>query len=172
MTLRRFPWKCPKDSDNSFRLFITQPTEDELHSALYPTVRSHAVSEPTSRATSAHQNQQPSNNSEPSPTTEASPNKDSPSVKSSTTTVSASTANTSQVIKGPWRLLRLLPRETRFIVGSMLDTDPTKRASLEQVLKDPWIAKTAHCKQEVGGKVMSAEGHEHVLAASDGEPQS
>jgi len=51
----------------------------------------------------------------------------------------------------------------------MLETDPAHRASLDQVLKDPWVQKTPYCTQEVGGKVIHAEEHEHVLAAAGPE---
>jgi serine/threonine protein kinase len=67
------------------------------------------------------------------------------------------------VIKGPWRLLRLLPREARSIVGRMLDVDPERRASLAEVTADAWIGRTPFCRQEVGGRVVWADGHSHVL---------
>jgi hypothetical protein len=158
MTLRRFPWKCPKNTDNSFKLFITQPTEEELQLPIYPTRERVSQSEPTSRMPSA-----PGQNSQSELTSEGA------SVKSAATTVPATSSNTAQVIKGPWRLLRLLPRETRHIIGGMLDMDPARRANLQQLLKDPWIVKTPHCTQLVGGKLVRADGHEHTLAAGGGE---
>ena len=66
-------------------------------------------------------------------------------------------------IRGPWRLLRLLPRESRYLIGRMLDTDPATRATLEEVQADPWLAKRTCCRQEEGGAVVRAEGHDHVL---------
>jgi serine/threonine protein kinase len=68
-----------------------------------------------------------------------------------------------EVIKGPWRLLRLLPRESRHIMGRMLEIDPKKRATMGEILDDPWISGTGICRQEVGGKVIRAEGHAHTL---------
>lgn len=67
------------------------------------------------------------------------------------------------VIKGPWRLLRLLPRESRHIVGRMLDVDPKRRATLEEMMEDPWISTTLVCTQVEGGRVIKAAGHEHTL---------
>jgi serine/threonine protein kinase len=72
------------------------------------------------------------------------------------------------VIKGPWRLLRLLPRESRNIVGSMLEIDPRKRATLEDILSDPWISSTPVCRQEDGGLLVFAEEHAHTLEPSAG----
>lgn len=68
-----------------------------------------------------------------------------------------------EVIKGPARLLRLLPRESRHIIGQMLVVDPKERATMEEILADHWISGTDICRQEVGGKVYNAPGHTHTL---------
>jgi hypothetical protein len=49
----------------------------------------------------------------------------------------------------------------------MLELDPDRRASIDEVSSDAWIARTLFCRQEVGGKLLYAEGHQHVLATSD-----
>ena len=67
------------------------------------------------------------------------------------------------VIKGPWRLLRLLPRETRGIMGRMLQINPKNRATMEDMMKDPWVTNTPVCRQLEGGKLFRARGHEHTL---------
>lgn len=68
-----------------------------------------------------------------------------------------------QTIKGPWRLLRLLPRESRHIVGRMLEIDPKKRATLEEIMEDKWVKSTPVCQQLEGGKIVSADNHTHTL---------
>lgn len=69
-----------------------------------------------------------------------------------------------EVIKGPWRLLRLLPRETRHIIGRMLEIDPRKRATMAEILEDPWVNSTVICRQDPDtGKVIKAPGHTHTL---------
>lgn len=75
-----------------------------------------------------------------------------------------------EVIKGPWRLLRLLPRESRHIIGRMLELDPKKRATMSEVLDDPWVANTPICREETGGKVIRAEGHTHTLEPPAAQP--
>lgn len=45
----------------------------------------------------------------------------------------------------------------------MLEIDPRKRATLEEVLADPWVSGTVICRQEEGGNVIKAEGHTHTL---------
>jgi len=90
------------------------------------------------------------------------------SISMSTATISSTIAPVNPtVIKGAWRLLRLLPRETRHIVSRMLELDPARRASIDEVTADAWIARSAFCRQEVAGRVLCAEGHQHVLATSD-----
>lgn len=75
-----------------------------------------------------------------------------------------------EVIKGPWRLLRLLPRESRHIIGRMLELDPKKRATMEEVLADPWVSGTSICRQEIGGEAIRAEGHVHTLEPPAAQP--
>ncbi|KAG9977528.1 hypothetical protein KCU78_g22293, partial [Aureobasidium melanogenum] len=69
----------------------------------------------------------------------------------------------SQQIKGPLRLLRLLPRDTRHIIGRMLDLDPRRRATMDEILADPWVQNAYVCRQDEGGECYHAPGHAHVL---------
>lgn len=163
MTLRRFPWKAPRVSDNSYRLFVTEPTEEELRQPGYP-----AQSLPTSRRESNQDGDDSAHHSRSDPSERlrsvaegAEPDSDKPP----------------PVIKGPWRLLRLLPRESRHIIGRMLEIDPKKRATMDDVLRDPWIKRAFEeqhvCRQEVGpdntcGMVISAKGHDHTLEPGGG----
>jgi serine/threonine protein kinase len=71
-------------------------------------------------------------------------------------------------IKGPMRLLRLLPRETRHIIGRMLELDPRKRATMDDVLADPWVQNALVCRQEDAGTVFRAPGHSHALQPGGG----
>lgn len=75
-----------------------------------------------------------------------------------------------EVIRGPWRLLRILPRESRHIIGRMLKVDPTERAMMDEVLEDDWVLSAKVCYQDETGKVHRAEGHTHVLEAGSGGP--
>lgn len=76
---------------------------------------------------------------------------------------SAQSGQRQEVIKGPWRLLRILPRESRYIIGRMLIVNPKNRATLEEVLLDEWVRKIQVCRQEPTGEVIRAPGHDHVL---------
>lgn len=91
--------------------------------------------------------------------------------QSRTEPASRSTTNSSEssgTIKGPMRLLRLLPRETRHIIGRMLELDPKKRATMDEVLADPWVQNALVCRQEENGQVFRAPGHSHALQPGGG----
>ncbi|KAF3924062.1 hypothetical protein ABW21_db0208368 [Orbilia brochopaga] len=149
MSLRRFPWKAPRMSDNSFKLFCAAPTpEAERESA------ASGLSDPTKPEAAD---------------TPVSPAADKKEDKTPT--------QASQVIRGPWRLLRLLPRESRMLVNSMLKLDPKARATLTDVYNDAWIKSSLDegkvCSQHdehigdammhMNAKVYHGVGHDHVL---------
>ena len=134
MSLRRFPWKLPRTTDNSYKLFISQP--DALKDS------EHNHSDNQNKAIVEDSNSQ---------------------------TTIKETSHHQPILKGPWRLLRLLPRESRHIIGRMLKVDPTSRAGLEEVLADRWVAGGPRCVQEEDGSIKSASGHQHILL-SDSQP--
>lgn len=153
MSLRRFPWKMPRMTDNSFKLFASPPT---------PGTDMKRLSDAPVPSKSTNDLDTPARDYVVSP--------------SNSSTVSASNSSTKdvekkpEVIRGPWRLLRLLPRESRHIIGRMLELDPKIRATMAEVLEDPWVSGTSICRQEVGGKVIRAEGHTHTLEPPAAQP--
>lgn len=153
MTLRRFPWKAPRQSDNSFKLFSMPPDSSSGPSAPAPL--------PTSRN---HQNNRPS-----APVDQAASKEPQKGLEGTTSNPAPSAVQGSgQQIKGPHRLLRLLPRESRHIISRMLGLNPKKRATLEEIWNDEWIQSISYCQQEEGGKIIKAVGHEHVLEGQSG----
>nr|OQO22834.1 hypothetical protein B0A51_12662 [Rachicladosporium sp. CCFEE 5018] len=182
MTLRRFPWKAPRTSDNSYRLFISPPDPDQdkqldaHRKSLTPGTARGSVatisdgkrgsqSEPASRNPSnaddengddskSHHHHHHHNSAQP---------KSEPVSREPTQTADAPT------IKGPMRLLRLLPRETRHIVGRMLELDPRKRATMEDILADPWVQNALVCRQDEDGVMQRAPGHTHTLQPSNAD---
>lgn len=182
MTLRRFPWKAPRVSDNSYKLFVSPPndgpkaitgpskssTDLNTDSARDDRRHSGPQSEPTSRqpsdqsgATHHHHNHHRKDGAHSDPASHE---------NGSTGQAPATGASKEQpqVIKGPWRLLRLLPRESRHIIGRMLEVDPKKRATLEEILVDKWVINSQVCSQEEGGSVVRADNHEHTLEPGSG----
>lgn len=224
MTLRRFPWKQPRTTDNSYRLFVSNPTPGtpvpDATPRTHPRPKSssdlpstggeqkqphHSSSGPNQTAESAakpaappaaerngqNQDGQNGTQSEP-PAKEAKDGGDSSTEGAKKETSQASnndkpTRTTSkeapplppgaqqqnqrqEVIKGPWRLLRILPRESRYIIGRMLKVHPKERATLDEVLADDWVRNIQACEQDGSGKIFNAPNHTHVLEPPSNSP--
>ncbi|KIV87432.1 hypothetical protein PV11_02977 [Exophiala sideris] len=159
MTLRRFPWKQPRLVDNSYKLFVSTPTPGTPVPDSHPRKRSQLgledenSSRRPSEAASIHSHHHHSSENVES---ESRPG--------------TSGGDKQEVIKGPWRLLRILPRESRHIIGRMLKVDPAERATMDEILEDDWVLSSKVCYQEENGVVHRAEGHTHVLEAGSGGP--
>lgn len=190
MSLRRFPWKVPKMTDNSFKLFAAEPTpghdpkklvlpsrsmndlsntpardffggEEEEHERKHHHHHHHGHSRHTSRT-------------EGDAAAEANNNGDAPPSEkraASPEPAKSETAPKPVTIRGPWRVLRVLPRESRHVISRMLQVDPKERAKMEEILKDPWIGNSDICQQfGPGGEVKLAEGHTHILEFPQPQP--
>ncbi|KAI1813697.1 Pkinase-domain-containing protein [Poronia punctata] len=151
MSLRRFPWKVPRLSDNSYKLFAAEPTPGHDPKRLIVPTRQTAESADAFERASATGEVAGSSSSHgrTGSSTTSQPDSKDPERK--------------EVIRGPWRLLRLLPRETRYIIGRMLTIDPKKRADMAEIVSEPWISDTVICRQVSPGVIMNAEDHTHVL---------
>ncbi|ROT40641.1 nitrogen permease reactivator protein [Sodiomyces alkalinus F11] len=224
LSLRRFPWKVPKMTDNSFRMFAAEPTPG--HDPKKLTIPSHSTSDVANGVTkdsvsagdghaskrqgekwsdgrhSRHASQTgvPDKNANtPDAKTGAPPQEDGngvteekkrestslpktsgPGQERRSATAPTSSSNTpgpdkKEVIRGPWRVLRLLPRESRYIIGRMLAINPKDRAKMQEIVQDAWVANSEICQQfGPGGEVKLAEGHTHILespALADKQPK-
>ena len=155
MALRRFPWKLPRTSDVSYKYFVAEPTPGT------PTIdslrrRTSTVDDGASTAASStHGHHHDSGHASTNGSTTS-------SVESKETQAS------SQSLRGPWRLLRLLPRESRYAIGRMLDTNPRTRVTMEDVKEDKWLVDRECCWQDESGQVHRIPGHDHVLEPSGG----
>ncbi|TGO41942.1 hypothetical protein BHYA_0014g00250 [Botrytis hyacinthi] len=158
MSLRRFPWKMPRMTDNSFKLFASPPSPKPEHT--------NGTTTPATKESDTK-----------SPNSKNGPNGSGSDVDMLTLINSIESRKPSEppkpeVIKGPDRLLRLLPRESREIVGLMLKLDPKKRATMAQILDNPWVRDTVICRQDSDGKPISAPGHTHTLEPPTPPPSS
>ncbi|KAI7868904.1 kinase-like domain-containing protein [Spinellus fusiger] len=59
---------------------------------------------------------------------------------------------------GATKLFKLLPRESRAIMGRILEPNPVQRCSLEEVMADPWVQGLSMCTDH-----SPAPGHSHHL---------
>lgn len=154
MSLCRFPWKLPRMTDNSFKLFASAPSPAAEQSVQ---LDEQMASNQTSHYDSSAKNITP--NSDVSRNLPGICDRD---TGSNIQNIIMSEKKP-EVIKGPWRLLRLLPRESRKIIGRMLEIDPKKRAPMSEIIEDPWVSGTAICTRESNGQVIHAAGHTHTL---------
>ncbi|OBU00415.2 serine/threonine protein kinase [Pseudogymnoascus verrucosus] len=170
MSLRRFPWKMPRMTDNSYRLFASPPSEsteprpDATSKAKSETEIARIVAASQTLDGKAAKAVVEAPTTKPAAAAAADVPAAPPATGKSPAVVAVPVEKKPEVIKGPWRLLRLLPRETRHIIGRMLEIDPRKRATMAEVLEDPWIGGTVICRQDATtGHVISATGHTHTL---------
>ncbi|KAL9599497.1 MAG: hypothetical protein Q9219_003836, partial [cf. Caloplaca sp. 3 TL-2023] len=191
MTLRRFPWKAPRLTDNSFKLFVSSPTPGTPSSEAIANRtldgRSRSTLDMTSAVNESRQSSMPSasmGSQGPSGDDQSqhqhqhhhhhhhqhrrqkSEGQEEAVVSTESQQQSAAPrvdVPKQEVIKGPWRLLRLLPRESRSIIGRMLEVNPKRRATLEDMMADTWVCNSPVCSQIEGGQVVAAPGHEHTL---------
>lgn len=80
-------------------------------------------------------------------------------------------------IHGPYRLMRLLPHASRPIIHKMLQIDPQKRATIEQIMADEWIQEIHCCtlrrsadgldEEEETVLVKGLPPHEHTVVIDD-----
>ena len=145
-------------TDNSYKLFASPPTPGTDIRRL----SEHANSKSTSDLDTPARDAIPENTSTPKTV-------NSPS-NGATNGSAPEGEKKPEVIKGPWRLLRLLPRESRLIIGRMLELDPKKRATMAEVLDDPWVSGTDICRQNERGEVYRAPGHTHTLEPPAPQP--
>ncbi|CAN8102170.1 unnamed protein product [Discula destructiva] len=165
MTLRRFPWKVPRVTDNSYRLFASEPTpgHDPKKLVLPPNKSTSALNDTPQRDMFAGEEDKKAKHTEEKVAAKPREASKSETSVSGTTTTTASGEKPKEVIRGPWRILRLLPRESRHVIGRMLEIDPKKRATMGEILEDAWVSNAVICRQVEQGNVISAEDHKHTL---------
>ena len=171
MVLRRFPWRSPRSSDGAYKLFISPPnitpTEDFASRPVEEQQKSDVHTSEDASRTSASDVDRPRDREG---STRSHHHHHHHHERHGETADTASTGTRPEAlkeeIKGPWRLLRLLPRNARDLIGSMLEIDPQRRAKLDDILQDPWIIQTPVCSELEGRKLIKAEGHHHTLEHS------
>lgn len=167
MTLRRFPWKIPQNTDNSWKLFAAEPTPGHDPAKLvHPAKRPVDPSVDAKEEEKKKENHQAHKRHESTATVdanEAAKEKEGSSQSPAPDSNSQQSGEKKEVIRGPWRILRLLPRGSRYIIWRMLDINPRTRATMDEILAELWVADSLMCQQTDNGEVIHAEDHQHVL---------
>jgi serine/threonine protein kinase len=171
MTLRRFPWKIPRMTDNSYKLFAATPTPGHDPRKLLRPKSTNDLSSVSPREFLPEDDPKPQNNSSDQShkrqDSDASPAPEQTQLPIPGVNV---TSEKKEVIRGPWRILRLLPRESRHIIHRMLDINPKTRAKMSEILEEPWVADTVICQQLENGEVIPASDHTHILEPPNSQP--
>lgn len=165
MTLRRFPWKVPRVTDNSYRLFASEPTpgHDPKKLVLPPNKSTSALNDTPQRDMFSDDDKKVKETDEKSAVKPGSSKSESAVSGTTATATTAAGEKPKEVIRGPWRILRLLPRESRHVIGRMLEIDPKKRVKMGEILEDEWVSNAVICRQIGKGQVISADDHKHTL---------
>ncbi|QLL34408.1 hypothetical protein HG536_0G02690 [Torulaspora globosa] len=69
--------------------------------------------------------------------------------------------------KGPFYILKLLPRSSRKVIGQMLKINPKERILMDDVMKDEWVQSINACEPDQDGNVSPPTDHEHHLITED-----
>ncbi len=172
MTLRKFPWKIPKLSDASFKLFATRPDftlQQAMRQVSEPVSSSSNGSSSSDSDADSHQDtdsetevegEVEETGSKSTSNTEPLEELSSPILnKKKSTTITASppsyetavkspsdpTIDDKQPTKGEERLLSALPEYSRTLISKMVKLSPVLRINIDDVFKDDWIIKTQVC---------------------------
>ena len=173
MALRRFPWKAPRLTDNSYKLFASPPSPGTPGGPEAPKEQAKSTAEGTVPNGEERRSSEPDHHSHSHHHHHHHEDSGEGSQRGGSVADGAggkAEASKQEVIKGPWRLLRLLPRETRVIVGHMLEINPKNRATLDNILADSWVKSSHVCEQLEGGKVVHHGNHPHTLEPGSSSP--
>lgn len=70
--------------------------------------------------------------------------------------------------KGPYRILKLLPRHSRPLIGRMLELNPHKRILMPEVLTDHWFQNIQFCDVDNQGNLIQLPtNHKHHLVTEE-----
>ncbi|ODV78775.1 Pkinase-domain-containing protein [Suhomyces tanzawaensis NRRL Y-17324] len=154
MMLKKFPWKVPKLSDPSFKLFASRGDFVPISETLKKTPQD-MVSTNNSRGSSEL------DDIDEVETEKKEQRKDAPAADGNPHTSSET---------GAGRLLLALPEDCRTLVGRMVELAPACRISIEDCFNDEWLASVSMCTVEERMKldglaeyaVVKCSDHEHT----------
>lgn len=148
MLMRKFPWKSPRMSDNSFKQFANGMEAMKKEDA------------------EESRNQQLMKEGLTAGTRQVTLPSGAPASTNLTTSSATEHFTYSYTASAPQRLLKSLPVETHHLILRMLDTDPETRFSIFDVWNEPWFSTVPFCTV-VNDNVVAAPGHTHTTVSFD-----
>lgn len=163
MVLKRFPWKVPKLTDASYRLFAELEGDSAASEAPSDSAAPRAApsaDDPGGLVAGVNKM--------------LNINGDTPQIKVELANGGAASAGAGagdtgarlSKARGPDRLLRILPSASRPLIRGMLAIDPQKRLLIEDVVRDPFFASIQMCTQQ-GDAFVPAKDHLHHLVTEE-----
>ncbi|CDK28828.1 unnamed protein product [Kuraishia capsulata CBS 1993] len=170
MMLKKFPWKVPKLTDPSFKMFATR--DETLGEILKRTPSPPAYSDFTTNEQSVSPSTKSHALREYEDLKKALP-EETPATTPATTGTTGTKdsgeegkAHTSG-LKGEERLLNALPQECRPLIGRMVELAPACRITIDDCFKDSWLESVQMCHMiddgEFGDKLIPSTDHEHTI---------
>jgi serine/threonine protein kinase len=171
MMLKKFPWKVPKLSDSSFKLFATRGEFIPISEMLKKTPNDMEKSNSNGSGSGLSNLQDISEaledeiTSTPKPASSESTEKE---TKASDTTSTSNGKDHTSSETGANRLLLALPEDCRKVIGRMVELAPACRITIDEVFNDPWLKSVSMCTVEETYQgsgvyeVMKCEDHEHT----------
>ncbi|KAI5963296.1 NPR1 [Candida pseudojiufengensis] len=166
MMLKKFPWKVPKLSDSSFKLFASRGEFIPISEMLKKTPQDvEKTASNGSSGTLSNLNdisealEEDISSTKPKNTTEAT---------TTTTTPSKDAKDHTSSETGVNRLLLALPEDCRKLIGRMVELAPACRITIDEVFEDSWLKSICMCTVEEtfdqSGKfeVLKCDDHEHT----------
>ncbi|EGW30810.1 uncharacterized protein SPAPADRAFT_72728 [Spathaspora passalidarum NRRL Y-27907] len=144
MILKKFPWKVPKLSDSSFRLFASRATKDSEYAPLAEMLKKTPQDQDVTVEKSNSLN-------------DITEDEEHVSEEQQDHTSSETGAN---------RLLLALPEDCRPLIGRMVELAPACRITMDEVFNDEWLSSVGMCtveeKSEGGYRVVGCDDHTHT----------
>lgn len=165
MMLKKFPWKVPKLSDNSFKLFASRDESVPISELLKRTPQS--IQESKISFNESNEETQKSPLNELNDMKEAI---DESSESTNPTDTIEGRSHTSTET-GVGRLLLALPEDCRTLVGRMVELAPACRITIEECFHDEWLTSVNMCTVEeriisdgsIDYQVFKAHDHDHTI---------
>ncbi|KAI3404338.2 NPR1 [Candida oxycetoniae] len=173
MMLKKFPWKVPKLSDSSFKLFATRgefiPISEMLKKTPQDIEHSHSSSDGSSVCTLSNLGEiSEALEEDISEIPSASKTKQTAQQLANNTKKTREAKDHTSSETGVDRLLLALPEDCRNLIGRMVELAPACRITIDEVFEDPWLKSVCMCTVEevaLGSNifdVIKCDDHEHT----------
>ncbi|CUM45646.1 uncharacterized protein AC631_01583 [Debaryomyces fabryi] len=156
MMLKKFPWKVPKLSDNSFKLFASRGEMIPLSEML--------------KKVPEQSNIDFNDKDDELDISEMNPISISKSASSNSQSLDSQGKSHTSSESGAGRLLLALPEDCRPLIGKMVELPPACRISIEECFNDDWLASIDMCYVDqkltqdgtTNFEVVPCDNHDHT----------